>query len=186
MRLAPLVSLLAVASARVVARDQLTFVADADKYPAGVHATDSFSWTDCGQKTDAVTINSITLNPDPPKAGHNLTVTVKATANEEIGEGATADLTFRLGKIAIKRKTIDLCEEARSRDLSIRCPVSKGEHTVVETFELPRELPPGKYRIEVRAFTADDTNLACLDLAVDWVRARAGGGGADSQDIPRQ
>jgi hypothetical protein len=37
-----------------------------------------------GTPEDIVTINSITLSPDPPKPGQNLTVTVSARTSEKI------------------------------------------------------------------------------------------------------
>jgi len=74
-------------------------------YPDGsVHTTEGWSWTDCGQSsvkpldpphldallpfqglpTDAIQIESISVSPDPPKPGENLTVTVEASALEEV------------------------------------------------------------------------------------------------------
>ncbi len=74
-------------------------------YPDGsVHTTEGWSWTDCGQSsvqplhrpqfdallpfqglpTDAIQIESISVSPDPPKPGQNLTVTVEASAIEEV------------------------------------------------------------------------------------------------------
>lgn len=37
--------------------------------------------------SDTSTIESITVKPDPPQPGQNLTVNVEATANEEIKVG---------------------------------------------------------------------------------------------------
>jgi len=57
-----------------------------------VHTLGSWSWSDCGMSSavtsgtrtenptgapsDAITIHTITVSPDPPKPGENLTVTV--------------------------------------------------------------------------------------------------------------
>lgn len=58
------------------------------------------------------TIESITVSPDPPEPGKNLTVTVEATANEVVEEGAYADVTVKLGLIKLLQKRFDVCEEA--------------------------------------------------------------------------
>ena len=67
-----------------------------------VHATQGWSWEDCGQSlhrlchllfilplfqgfpTDAVQIDSISVFPDPPSPGQNLTVLVNARAQKEV------------------------------------------------------------------------------------------------------
>ena len=71
-----------------------------------VHATEGWSWDDCGQSylgrrlyhafthpssppfkgspSDPIQIDSITVSPDPPKPGQDLTVTVKAHAQDRV------------------------------------------------------------------------------------------------------
>jgi hypothetical protein len=73
-------------------------------YPDGsVRTTEGWSWTNCGQSsvsplltqldallsfqglpTDSIQIESISVSPDPPKPGQNLTVTVEASTLEEV------------------------------------------------------------------------------------------------------
>ena len=81
-----------------------------------------------GSTSDVVQIESITVSPDPPKPGEDLTVTVKGTAQENIEvrhsamvrfrlltsfqEGAYADVTVKLGLIKLLHKEFDICEEA--------------------------------------------------------------------------
>ena len=52
------------------------------------------------------------MKPDPPVPGKNLTVTVDADVLETIEDGATADVTVKLGLIKLLQKTFDMCEEA--------------------------------------------------------------------------
>jgi hypothetical protein len=84
-----------------------------------------------GLPTDPIQIKSISVFPDPPEPGRNLTVTVEATAQEEVDvrlhtqvpyipdhehifsqEGAYADVTVKVGLIKLLQKQFDLCEEA--------------------------------------------------------------------------
>lgn len=52
--------------------------------------------------------------------------------------------------------------------MSLQCPVEDGEHEVTHTVELPREIPPAKFNVHLNAFTAEDADLMCLDLSIDF------------------
>ncbi|KAG2159945.1 ML domain-containing protein [Suillus bovinus] len=135
-----------------------------------VHTMEGWSWSDCGSPTDAVQLKSISLSPDPPKPGQDLTVTVVATAQQPIEDGAFADVVVKLGLIKLLSKTFDLCEEARNANASIQCPVKEGDYTVVETVALPKEIPQAKFTVAVKGYTADELDMLCLDLKVDFMR----------------
>jgi hypothetical protein len=79
-----------------------------------VHIAESWTWEDCGQlfctpftqhtaqallsfqglPTDAIQIESIRVSPDPPKPGQDLTVTVEATAEDEIEVRSQAPVSY--------------------------------------------------------------------------------------------
>ncbi|CAE6391706.1 unnamed protein product [Rhizoctonia solani] len=128
-----------------------------------------WSWDDCGSPSDGVQIKSIEVSPDPPKPGQDLTVKVIATSEKEITEGAYADVTVKLGLIKLLKKQFDICEEARNANATIQCPVQKGDHEVVQTVALPREIPRAKFVVDVRGYTADDEDLVCVKLNVDFM-----------------
>lgn len=82
-----------------------------------------------GTPQHIIQIDSITVNPDPPQPGKDLTVTVTANAvspvevlirffavlqifNNHLQEGAYADVSVKLGLIKLLQKRFDLCEEA--------------------------------------------------------------------------
>jgi len=139
--------------------------------PGGtVHTAQGWGWVDCGQITDPIQIDSISVFPDPPQPGQNLTVIVEASAQEEIEEGAYADVVVKLGLIKLLHKEFDLCEEARNADTSVQCPVDKGEYVVEQTVELPKEIPKAKFTINARGYTVDDNDLFCVDLRVDFMK----------------
>ena len=180
MRLAPLALLPALATSvsAGIAGDALGLVADvlggSVQLPIDgpVYTFDSWRYVDCGLPTDPIQIDSIALSPDPPKPGKELQVTVKASAIEKIKEGAYADVTVKLGLIKLLQKQFDLCEEARNANASVQCPVEKGDYTVVQKVDLPKEIPKAKFVVNVRAYTVDDDDLACLDLIVDFMQPK--------------
>ncbi|KAF9785545.1 ML domain-containing protein [Thelephora terrestris] len=135
-----------------------------------VHTAAGWSYTDCGIATDIVTINSLTVSPDPPKPGQDITVTVDATTSEVIEEGAYADVTVKLGLIKILRKTFDLCEEARNANATVQCPVEKGHYVITQTASLPKEIPPGKFNVAVQGYTANDEDMLCVNMVVDFTK----------------
>ncbi|KAJ7263449.1 ML domain-containing protein [Mycena rebaudengoi] len=129
---------------------------------------DSWSYVDCGEPEDAVQILSISVSPDPPKIGAELTVTIDAVVQEVIEEGATAEVLVKVGRIKLLQKTFDICEEARNANASVSCPVEPGPYTIVQSVELPKEVPKLKYVVTVRGFTEDDRNMVCIDLTMQW------------------
>lgn len=97
-----LVSLFAVTNANSLLSSQQQPIANQD---SPVHTTEGWSWEDCGQSLvelqhvyrphvtlpflqgsyfDPVRIQSITVSPNPPKPGQDLTVTVHAVTRERI------------------------------------------------------------------------------------------------------
>ncbi|KAG8688405.1 Phosphatidylglycerol/phosphatidylinositol transfer protein [Ceratobasidium sp. 394] len=138
-----------------------------DQSPISV--TNDWSWVDCGLEGDAVKIKSIEVSPDPPKPGKDLTVTVAGRVDTQIEEGAYADVVVKLGLIKLLQKRFDICEEARSNNISVQCPIEKGDYNVTHTVSLPREISPAKFTVSVRAYTADEDDLLCLNLKADFL-----------------
>ena len=66
-----------------------------------------FARADSGLTTNALQIESIVITPDPLRAGDTAKVTIKATVQEEIKEGAYVDAVVRLGLIKLVSKQFD-------------------------------------------------------------------------------
>ncbi|KAJ6586447.1 ML domain-containing protein [Mycena vulgaris] len=126
---------------------------------------DSWEWSSCGEVGDPVQIKSITVSPDPPKIGAELTVSINAQVVETIEEGATADVLVKVGRIKLLQQTFDICEEARKANATVACPVEPGEYAIVQSVELPKEV---KYVINVQGFTVDEDPMVCVDLTVQF------------------
>ncbi|KAF7319849.1 ML domain-containing protein [Mycena kentingensis (nom. inval.)] len=135
---------------------------------SGLVVADSWGYEDCGNPEDPVELKSITVSPDPPKIGEDLTVIIVAEVKDTIEEGATADVLVKVGRLKLLEKTFDLCEEARNANASISCPVKEGLHTIEQTVALPKEVPKLKYVINVRGFTVEEEPMACVDLTVQF------------------
>ncbi|KDR85074.1 hypothetical protein GALMADRAFT_233683 [Galerina marginata CBS 339.88] len=135
-----------------------------------VHTNDGWSYVDCGLPSDAVEIKSISVSPDPPQPGQDLTVTVEGTAKQEIVAGAYADVVVKLGVVKILTKRFDVCEEARGANASIQCPVQQGTYTVSQTVALPKEIPKAKFVVAVTGYTADEEDMLCLQIKVDFMK----------------
>ncbi|QRW12040.1 Tyrosine-protein kinase [Ceratobasidium sp. AG-Ba] len=128
-----------------------------------------WTWEDCGAPEDIVHIKSIEVSPDPPQPGKDLTVIVNGIADENIEEGAYADVTVKLGLIKLLQKQFDICEEARNANATIQCPIAAGEHKVVQTVALPKEIPRAKFNVLAQGYSADDEDLMCVKITIDFI-----------------
>ncbi|KAI9012895.1 ML domain-containing protein [Gaertneriomyces semiglobifer] len=115
---------------------------------------------DCGLPSDIFHLESFTVSPDPPQRGEDLTVDVKGTLDEAIDKGAFAEVRVRLGLIKLVDTKIDLCDEIHNIDRE--CPVEEGPLHINHTVKLPREIPPGRYQVNVDVTNFDGKHTACI------------------------
>lgn len=156
-----------IASAGII--DIIQSIVDPDE---PVQALSEFSYTNCGLETDAITLHSFTLSPDPPVAGSPLTATFDFTANAEILEGAWVEVTVKLGFISLLTKTIDLCDEGEDgvlKDTGISCPIAAGDYVLTKNVDIPAEIPPATFTIETRGYTYLDEDMFCVDVVADFM-----------------
>lgn len=115
------------------------------------------------------TITHIDLSPNPPARGKALNVSAGGTLGAPITEGAYIEVDVRYGYIRLLKQNFDLCEQVENVDLT--CPVDKGDLELTKSVDLPDEIPPGKYVVIARAFTAEDALLTCLTATVEFPAA---------------
>lgn len=120
---------------------------------------------DC-QSPQILEMQELTLSPNPPARGANLTIDAKGFLSEGVKEGAYVEVDVRYGYIRLLHQTYDLCEQLSNVDME--CPLSKGEYIITKQVEIPQEVPPGKYVVYARAYTADDDYIACLTGSVEF------------------
>jgi hypothetical protein len=76
---------------------------------------------------------------------------------------------------------------SRSANATIQCPISAGEHKVVHTVALPKEIPRGmlnrstiehhlltyssiaKFAVEARGSSVNDEDLMCVKINIDFI-----------------
>ncbi|MFJ8477967.1 ML domain-containing protein [Kitasatospora sp. NPDC094011] len=141
-----------------------------------------WSYEDEGLPTDALRINSLSVTPDPPKPGSTVTLRIDAAATRTIEDGAYFDLTIKLGLVKLLHRRFDLFEELRgggSEVLKLSCstsdgksPIPAGGTVLTAVIDLAREVPRAKFRLDVRAFTVDEDDLAALKFDVDFMAVR--------------
>ncbi|KUJ11614.1 uncharacterized protein LY89DRAFT_688810 [Mollisia scopiformis] len=137
-----------------------------------VEALSEWSYTNCGTDTDAISLHSFTLSPDPPVPGSPLTATFDFTANSEILEGAYVDIDVKLGFIILLSKTIDLCDDSEDGvlyDTGVSCPIAAGDYVLTKNVDLPAEIPPAKFTVESRGYTFDDQDMFCVDVVANFM-----------------
>merc|ERR1712025_840533 len=117
---------------------------------------------------DLVTIESVDLSPNPPKAGNELVIKAKGTIKETIEEGACVLLTVKYGLIRLITTKADFCKEIGNVDLE--CPLGAGDLEITKSVDLPAEIPPGKYTVLADVYTAKDVQITCLTATVAFSR----------------
>jgi hypothetical protein len=146
-------------------------------------------------KDDILTIASVDLDPNPPKAyvrppkhyttpnhsipltrlrdsGQTLKVNARGKLNQDVEDGAKIHLTVKYGLITIIKQTADLCENVKNVDLE--CPLEKDKDTALtKEVDLPKEIPPGKYTVVAEVVTKDGDKVTCLTATLEFKR---GGG----------
>ncbi|KAG0053797.1 Phosphatidylglycerol/phosphatidylinositol transfer protein [Gryganskiella cystojenkinii] len=115
---------------------------------------------ECGDDTDLLKMDYYSLEPNPPQKGQNLTIEATATLSEDVVEGAKIFLVVKVGVIKLLTKELDFCEESVKVDKP--CPLVAGPQSLSHTVELPKEIPPGKYVVNIKVKNPDDKQVTCL------------------------
>lgn len=100
--------------------------------------------------------------------GKTLTITATGTLSQNVTKGSKVHLQVKYGLITIVKQTADLCETVKNVDL--KCPIEKGKTTLSKDVDLPKEIPPGKYRVIADVETEDEEKITCLTAEVTFKR----------------
>jgi len=136
--------------------------------PEEVAVPASWSWKDCGTDDFAVKVTSLEVSPDPPEPGKTLTLVGTGKVNTLIEDGAYANVLVKAGYVIILKKRFDVCEEAVANNFTVQCPIEQGYYEITQAVDLPAEIPKFKYGIQIRGFTADEDDMTCLDITIDF------------------
>lgn len=113
-----------------------------------------------------LTISSLEISPNPPQRGQNLTIVGVGALGGPVEEGAYVDVTVNYGYIKLIQQTYDLCEQLPN--VGMECPVQEGDYDLTKAVELPKQIPPGKYTVVARAYTAQDELITCLTGSIEF------------------
>ncbi|KAF9373047.1 Phosphatidylglycerol/phosphatidylinositol transfer protein [Podila verticillata] len=119
------------------------------------------SITVCSAPEDLLQIKYININPDPPARGQNLTIDAMGVLSKDVLHGATIELLVKTGVIKLLQKKLDFCDEAAKIDKN--CPLLAGDQFLQHTVELPKEIPPGRYTVNVKVKNPDGEQVACIN-----------------------
>lgn len=125
-----------------------------------------WDYTDSGTGGEQFELESISVSPDPPEPGKDLTITIQGKLAQPLQKGAYVELQVKLGLIRLVRKTLDLCAELEKMGVAI--PVPAGDFKLVHKVTLPREIPRAKFTIATDAYTVDDEDLFAVAFKVDF------------------
>lgn len=115
------------------------------------------------EETQLLDVRSVELLPNPPKRGANLTIKANGEVLTSVEQGAYVDVEVRLGYIKLITQRFDLCEVLSENDIGgLECPVQPGLYDLSKIVQIPAEVPPGRYTVLGRAYTADDKLLTCI------------------------
>lgn len=59
---------------------------------------------------------------------------------------------------------------SRNANATLQCPIQPGHYDIIQTVELPREIPRAKFTVEARAFTQTDDDMACANIMIDFMK----------------
>ncbi|RKP21517.1 hypothetical protein ROZALSC1DRAFT_27101, partial [Rozella allomycis CSF55] len=65
----------------------------------------------CGRDNDVFELQDVIINPDPPKVGSSLNITVVGNLKSVIDQGSYVKVRVRYGLITVVNTKIDLCKE---------------------------------------------------------------------------
>ncbi|KAK3826209.1 MAG: phosphatidylinositol transfer protein [Linnemannia gamsii] len=121
---------------------------------------------ECGPESDLLKIEYVNLNPNPPLKGEVLVIDAKGFLQEDVVEGAKIFLVVKLGLIKLLTKELDFCEE--SVKINKPCPLKAGDQVLYHEVELPKEIPPGKYFVNVKVKNPDEKQVTCLNARAQF------------------
>jgi len=112
-----------------------------------------------GTSNDDFTIGSVTITPDPPVKGQNITVALKGTMNKQVQSG-NVHVDFKYSIVTILDKTEPLCTAP------VTCPIAAGPFGMSVTEMIPSDAPSGSYSGTANITDQSGNEIACAKIAL--------------------
>ena len=119
-------------------------------------------WTNCTSANDTSIIEKVTISPDPPEVGKNVTVTATVNMKEQVS-GGTINVDIHVSFIHIK-KTLDLC--ATLEKAGKTCPIAAGSATTTITQHIPGS-PKGHAKGTIKVNDDNGKEIACVEINLE-------------------
>ncbi|GJP59532.1 hypothetical protein CLOP_g12437 [Closterium sp. NIES-67] len=126
---------------------------------------DAAQWQDCGSGHVPVTVQNVTMLPDPPVSGSEFTVVLPAVTGERIQSGVVR-VTVAYYGWPVYASNVQLCAKTL-------CPVLPGEFTFSNSQPLPYITPAGPYTLWLKARNNNGSPLFCTKVDFNIVRPQA-------------
>jgi len=123
-----------------------------------IACTSAWSWSKCGSSSDFYDVKTVTMKPDPPVAGKNITFTLSGELKEVVTGGTSTTNTYWEG-IWVKTITDQICGPSPPHP---KCPIPAGTWTVGESNLIPSFSPSGSYENDVKIVDQNNKELSCL------------------------
>jgi len=118
-------------------------------------------WSNCGKASDHLKIGKVTITPDPPQIGVNITVDASGTLDETITSG-TLYIELEWSGIVLLNNTYDLCSQLVQ--VGLKCPLDSGATQIRVSELIPSNAPPGDYTATVIIGDQKNQEVTCIAL----------------------
>jgi hypothetical protein len=107
---------------------------------AAINADQIFKYCDAAQTGYTLQIQSITVNPNPPASGQDLSVKLNGVSSKPVAQGSAAKVHVDYAGVELFDGTLDLCSFGSS---AFKCPMSPGVQNITIVQNIPDVAPPG-------------------------------------------
>ncbi|BFZ60847.1 hypothetical protein YB2330_001899 [Saitoella coloradoensis] len=126
-------------------------------------------WQLCGNPSEhtlQANASGVTIVPESPVVGENLTVTIQGYLSHTVDSGSI-DVDLRLMKFIKLKKNFDLCDELDS-DLFVegKCPLQEGPVTLQAVAHIPDDVPKVTVDGDIILTDQDDNVITCVRIAL--------------------
>lgn len=122
-------------------------------------STQYIEWKNCGEP-GTLAIESLTGNPDPPKAGVKFEVSIKGRLSKPITSGKGGVVVLFEGFELFKDDNIDVCNFGGA----LKCPVAAGPIEIKYSNTIPGVAPIGPYEGRIYLKDQNQANVACVNF----------------------
>lgn len=115
-------------------------------------------WENCKSPNDIFAINSLNMTPSQLVQGKNVEFSLSGDLKKSLSGDEYINIVVKLNAIPLYNKTRSLCDLLGELE-NFKCPISKGHIQYTREQRIPKSIPAGFYRIELRAKKSSNENL---------------------------